>query len=458
LAAVPRNLCPWFRAGRWQVQERQVKVRVHDRIAIVTMDGADQNLLSTALRAGLWEAFGRVCSQDGVQAVILCGAGPRFSAGLNLRAPDLADHARGTARLCRRIETCPKPVIAALSGRCAGAGADLALAAHYRVATPDAALVWPDVSLGLVPGAGGGQRLTRLIGAEAALAALIRGQPVPAGLGQRLGLIDGIVNGDLASGAVAFARTLVEAGKGARPAGGRRDKLRDGTAHLHAVSRARAALAETPLVAPARIVDCVEAAGLLPYEAALAFEEDALAQCLAHPQHRALLHVFLAERTAPPALLASDDDGFRPTEDGRSMVARLRGAWEGAARHIAAAGMTEAAIDAAMVAFGFRKGPFGGRAAGAEDAMLTRRMTAALIVEGARIIADHGLHPATIDALAVHGMGYPRRHGGPFRTAQTMGLLGLRSDMRGWGAEAALFAPPALLDEAIKDARGFDAL
>jgi 3-hydroxyacyl-CoA dehydrogenase len=112
-----------------------------------------------------------------------------------------------------------------------------------------------------------------------------------------------------------------------------------------------------------------------------------------------------------------------------------------------------------MVAYGFRKGIFGGKPDPAESVLILRRLIAVLISEGAALLAEgHVARPSDIDALAVHGLGFPRRMGGPCRAAQTMGLIGLRSDMRGWAEENLIWDPPEMLDEAIKQAAGFDAL
>ena len=140
--------------------------------------------------------------------------------------------------------------------------------------------------------------------------------------------------------------------------------------------------------------------------------------------------------------------------------ASLRKALRGAAQALVETlDMPEARIDGAMVAHGFRKGVFGRRDPGPDSPAVMRRLVAALISEGAGLLAEgHVKRPSDIDALAVHGLGYPRRQGGPCRVAQTMGLLALRNDMRTWSEDNLIWEPPEMLDEAVKLAAGFDAL
>ncbi|NBD29406.1 MAG: hypothetical protein GVY31_05135 [Alphaproteobacteria bacterium] len=441
---------------------RQVRFRVLDGVAIVSLDAPPVNALSTHVRSALWHVFQRIESQSEIRAAVLRAEGALFSAGADIRELGLPHWAEPTPRqLCDLIESCSKPVVACLHGQALGGGAELLLAAHYRVSDAGGRLGLPEVSLGLLPGAGGTQRLPRLAGAELALRLMVSGQSIPAPDALRLGLLDGIVEGDPASGAVAFARKLVAEGKGPRPTRDRRDRLADARSYQAHVAKGRRDLAQSPLFAPHLIADCVEAAALLPFEAGQAFEQDAFDRCRAHPQSLALRHVFLAERRIDKALLRREDGAFKPTDpDGRAVVLRMRKALRAAAQALVdSTDMDAARIDAAMVAYGFRKGIFGGKPDPADGAAIMRRLVAALISEGAAVMAEGQVaRPSDIDAMAVHGLGYPRRMGGPCRAAQTMGLIGLRSDMRGWAEENPIWAPPTMLDEAIKQAAGFDAL
>lgn len=438
---------------------RLVRFRVLDGIAVITLDAAPVNALSGPLRAGLWEVFSRVDSNPDIKAAVLMAAGRMFSAGADIREFAKPASEPSLVQLCNHIEACSKPVVAAYHGQALGGGAELLLAAHYRLASPEARFGLPEVALGLVPGAGGTQRLPRLIGAERALQLMITTSSIEAGIAQRIGLVDGIVQGDLGSGAIAFAKNLIDQGKGPRRTRDNRNYFKDGRAHAAAIAKARSSLDGNPLHAPERVLECVEVSALLPFDAGMAFEADAFARCLEHPQAIALRHVFMAERKIDSALIEKVDGAFRPVGPmGKSVVERLRKALRRAADHLAEDGVAEYEIDGAMVAYGFRKGPFNGRDKTGKNQTVERKLVAALMVEGAACVDEGAVQrPSDIDALAIHGIGFPRRKGGPMRAAQTAGLIGLRKDMRNWVQDSDIWTVPTLLDEAIKDARGFDA-
>lgn len=452
--------------------DRVVRFRVLDGIAVVTLDQPPVNALSAPVRVGLWDVFNRIDSNDDIKAAVLTASGPTFSAGADIRefaqtpavSPAQPLNAPSLAHLCSKIEDCSKPVVAALHGRALGGGAELAFAAHYRLAAADARIGLPEVTLGLVPGAGGTQRLPRLVGAELALRLIISTQSLDAGAALRVGLLDALVEEDLTSGVVSYAQNLLAQGKGPRPTRGLRHKMADGRAYLAAVSQTRRALAGNPLFAPHRAVDCIEAAALLPFDAGMAFEADAFARCLAHAQSVALRHVFSAERRIDGALMARDGAAFHPVAPmGKAAVARLRKAMQAAADHLHDhEAVPQTAIDAAMLGYGFRKGPYGGREGGADGAqasLIAVKITAALMREGAVMVEQGAVERASdIDALAVHGLGFPRRMGGPMRACQTDGLLHLRNLMRAWSEHSDLWAVPDLLDRAVKLAEGFDAV
>ena len=277
---------------------RLVRFRVVDGIAVVTLDAPPVNALSGQLRAGLWEVLTRVDANDDIKAAVILAAGSMFLAGADIHEFDGPDHKPSLPQLCDRIEPCTKPVVAALHGQALGGGAEIALAAHYRVADADARIGMPEISLGLIPGAGGTERLPRLIGAERALQVIISASTVDMLTTQRIGLIDGVVQGDL----------------GVRPTRVNRTHLKDARAHQTAIKTARTTLANNPLHAPQRVIDYVEASALLPSDAGLAFEADAFARCLGHPQSVALRHVFIAERKINTALIERDGASFRPVE------------------------------------------------------------------------------------------------------------------------------------------------
>ncbi|MBS8226386.1 enoyl-CoA hydratase-related protein [Vannielia litorea] len=287
-----------------------VKLNVQEGVARIVIDAPPVNAQSLAVRRGLWEAVQIAEADPKVVALAILGAGRIFSAGADIAEfeEDGQDPWFGT--LYNRIEACRKPVVAGIRGAALGGGLELALACHFRLATPDARLGLPEVTLGLLPGGGGTQRAPRLIGAEAALRLMLTGQPMGARAAEKLGLIDGVVEGDLAEVTVQLAREIGQGSEGAPPRRTRdlRTGLADPQGYEAAVARARAELEADParavLEAPHRVIDCVEGALLLPFETGLAYELEAFEELRGGRQSAALRHAFFAERAvARPARL-----------------------------------------------------------------------------------------------------------------------------------------------------------
>ncbi len=435
---------------------------VRDGIASLSLDAPPVNALGAAVRRQLMERFAELIADPAVRAICLTSQGGHFSAGADIREFGGTPQVPLLGDLCRAIENSPKPVIVGLQGPALGGGAEIALAAHYRLALPQAALGLPEVTLGLIPGAGGTQRLPRIVGPAVALSMMIDGRPVPAKAAEATGLIDGIVDDDLAQSVRSFAQGLLAHGLGPRPTASRRDMMADGAGWLAAINAARTEHAASPLIAVRHVIDSVEAALLLPFDLGLAFERDSFETCLAHPQSRALRHMFLAERQVSQVLVGKDDQGRRKlAPQGATLAAQLLRAQLTACEVLRRLGATEALIDAAHVDQGFDAGPYGGTAggAGAEGAALWRRINAAVMAEGGRQIgAGTARTAAEIDAVAVLGLGYPRLTGGPMKAAEIMGLLPLRNDMTNWRADTLIWDAPAFLTEAIRFAGGFDAV
>ncbi|MEZ5912434.1 MAG: 3-hydroxyacyl-CoA dehydrogenase NAD-binding domain-containing protein [Paracoccaceae bacterium] len=187
-------------------------------------------------------------------------------------------------------------MIAALHGNALGGGFEVALAAHYRIALAGTRIGLPEVTLGILPGAGGTQRAPRLCGAATALQLMIGGAPISAEEAMGEGLIDGVVDADVGGAAIALARMLAEEGKGPRPTRDRREGFANPQRYEAAIRKARGETADPNLPAPSRIVDCIEAALLLPFEAGLAFERAAFDECVTSDTAAALRHAFFAER------------------------------------------------------------------------------------------------------------------------------------------------------------------
>jgi 3-hydroxyacyl-CoA dehydrogenase len=193
---------------------------VLDRVAVLTIDNPPVN----ALGAGVWEAIdqgvARANADAAADAIVLIGAGNTFIAGADinifkvLKTPEQSmARSAGTHALLRRLEDSAKPLVAAIHGQAFGGGLEVAMACHYRVAVKDAKVGQPEVLLGIIPGAGGTQRLPRLSGVPLAIEMCTDGKPIPAAKAKSAGIVDEIVDGDLRSGAVAFAKARAAAGE-----------------------------------------------------------------------------------------------------------------------------------------------------------------------------------------------------------------------------------------------------
>lgn len=273
------------------------KVRLDRRgdIAVLTIDNPPLATLTADVRSKLATEVDAAEADDSVRAIVIAGAGDVFAAGASATeaeepgAPDLA-------ALCDRIEACSKPVVAAIRGSALGGGLELALAAHLRVVHPASRLGSPEITVGLVPRAGGTQRLPKVVGGVAALKLLLSGRAVSGDSAVKLGLADVLAGGDPVDDAVVAARRLAESAGSLRRSSTRRDRLGEGTAFLEAVAHHRKVAAKSPLEAPLRVIECVEAALLLPYEIGRGLEQAAY-EDLANSEHsRSLRHVFAAER------------------------------------------------------------------------------------------------------------------------------------------------------------------
>jgi len=262
------------------------------------------NALGSAVRRGLADALD-MAEADNSLAVVIRGEGGLFSAGADIG--EFGKDAAGVPRLgalCRRIELLDKPVVALLSGAALGGGLELALAAHLRLAEPSAQLALPEVLLGLLPGAGGTQRLPRLVGGAAALDLMLSGRVIGAAEAVALGLVDRVVEEEPVTAARAAARALAEAGSWLRSED-RREGFRDVAGYRSAVAAARETHASQRVPAPRRIADCVEAALLLPFEQGLEFERAGFEDLRETAESAGLRWSFRAERAArklPPAV------------------------------------------------------------------------------------------------------------------------------------------------------------
>lgn len=289
-------------------EERLIGQEQRGALCLLWLAHPPLNALNRPLLGALSSALAQAEADPSVRAVILAAEGLQFSAGLEARDLGLVD--KGPLQpVVAQIDAMTKPVVAVLQGNVLGGGLELALACHGRVAHEGARLGFAEIALGLLPVAGGCQRLARLVGAPVALQMLLEGAGVSAVEALAMGLVDAVAaeaEGPLAR-AEALAARLAE--QPVTPALARRDGLRDPVAFHAAVTEARKRLAGTALPAPHAVVDCVEAVLLLPAEQGLAFEAARSEEMAESLEALALRHAFMAERRALalPAALATSD-------------------------------------------------------------------------------------------------------------------------------------------------------
>ncbi len=285
--------------GRWKLNSEQaVRYRIHDTVAVVLIDQPPVNALGAAVREGLIAMLHRALADEQAQAILIIGANDRFVAGADIREFGKPRQGPAISDIQKAMERAPKPVICAMDGHALGGGLELALAAHYRIATPRVKLGLPEIQLGLLPGAGGTQRLTRLIGPEAALDLILTGKHIAAPRAAELGIIDHIAEGDLQQAAIAFAKRCVAEGRLGPILIEKADRVIDVDPRIISDVRARNAKKWKGTIAPFKIVDCIEAATRLSPDEGLLFERAAFEACSNDPAHAAMVHLFFAERKA----------------------------------------------------------------------------------------------------------------------------------------------------------------
>ena len=274
---------------------------VRGNVAVITMNNPPVNGLGYETRRGIAAGVEQAVADGSVKAIVLTGAGRAFSGGADIRefGSPKAVAEPNLLSLIRLLEDCPKPVIAAVHSVAMGGGLELALGAHYRIVTPGAQIALPEVKLGLIPGAGGTQRLPRVLGVETALNMIVSGEPVKSELlaaqpGQKL--FDKVVEGDLMTAALAFAAEVAD----------RRPLLRvrdmsvthpNADAYFQFARNTVKAMAKN-FPAPAKCVDAVEAALKRRFDDGMVYEREVFMALMLTPESKALRHAFIGERAA----------------------------------------------------------------------------------------------------------------------------------------------------------------
>ncbi|QCO57959.1 hypothetical protein EOK75_12330 (plasmid) [Pseudorhodobacter turbinis] len=266
-------------------------------VLVLWIDNPPVNALGAGVRAGLADGIANANANPETRAVVLLSRGRMFSAGAEISEFNQPPKPPRLTDLCNQIEASPKPVVAGIQGRALGGGLELALAAHARVSLADVLLGLPEVNLGILPGAGGTQRLPRLIEPDQALSMMISGDPVSAPEALAMGLLDKVVEQDLEAATITYALHMAANGPPV-PTRDRRDGFRDGKRFFASIAAARKTQEACPLPGPRRIIDCVEAANLLPFDQGLSFERAAFGELVVTPESQALRHAFFAERRA----------------------------------------------------------------------------------------------------------------------------------------------------------------
>ena len=275
-----------------------------EAVGVITLDNPPVNAFSLSQRIGVSEALTAGLQDPDIQAFVICGSGRMFSAGADIREFDtgVAGESPTLMDLISLIENSPKPVVCALHGTALGGGCELSLACHSRIAIPGTRIGLPEVTLGIVPGAGGTQRLPRLIGVLPALDAIVSGKPMTAEKAHELGLVDGLADDsdDLLKISVSIAHRL---SIGPEPP----KKTRDRDGHILEAQnrpelfdefRSRISRRARGFEAPFACIDCVEAATTMSFENGLAFEREVFLRCRSSNQSLSQRHAFFAEREA----------------------------------------------------------------------------------------------------------------------------------------------------------------
>ena len=284
---------------------------VEGNIGIITLDSPPVNALSADVRDGLSAAVGQAVADPAIEAIVLICAGRTFIAGADISEFGKPPRGASLHDVQATMENAPKPIVAAIHGTALGGGLEVALTCHYRVAVPSAKLGLPEVKLGLLPGAGGTQRLPRIVGAAKALDMVTGGVPIGAKAALDTGLVDELApEGELRAAAVAFARKIVAE---KRPLKKVRDlEVKGGSPELFTEFRKANARRFRGYEAPEANIKCIEAASTLPFDEGMKRERELFVGLMSGVQSAAQRYVFFAERQAAKIPNLPEDSATRP--------------------------------------------------------------------------------------------------------------------------------------------------
>ena len=265
-------------------------------IAIVEINNPPVNALGQAVREGLSDAVRQAEADPEVAAIVIIGAGRTFPAGADIKEFGQPMREPHLPEVIDQIESSTKPVVAALHGTALGGGFEIALGSHYRIALSDTRVGLPEIHLGLIPGAGGTQRLPRLCGAEMALDIMFKGTPISAKVAHAAGLIDHLVEADLLGAAIAYAGELTQVRRTCEETRGLADEAAFRTALGAAEQTANTRMRGQ--MAPLQIIACVKATLEQPFAEGRLYERNCFFECLASKQSKGMIHAFFAERAS----------------------------------------------------------------------------------------------------------------------------------------------------------------
>lgn len=267
-----------------------------DNVGVITIDNPPVNAMGHAVRQGVWDAVDQFNADNEAQVAVLICAGRTFIAGADITEFNKPPADPWLPELVQKLEDSTKLVVAAIHGTALGGGLESAMGCHYRCAVPGAKMGLPEVSLGLLPGATGTQRLPRLAGVKKALDMMISSKPVSAQDAKDNGIIDEIIEGDLREGAVAYAKKLIADGASIRRVSQLAVDKAGITPEFFSEYRQQIARQTRGFFAPEQIIKCVEAAVELSYDNALKLERKLFDECKASTHSRAQRHLFFADR------------------------------------------------------------------------------------------------------------------------------------------------------------------
>ncbi len=279
-----------------------VHYEARGNIALLSIDNPPVNPLSSGVRQGLYDGVTQALEDDAIEAIVVTGLNRAFIAGADISEfGAAASEGVSLGEALVKMENSTKPIIAAINGTAFGGGLEVALCCDYRIAAQTAPVGLPEVKLGLLPGAGGTQRLPRLIGAEAAVKTIISGDPIMAPDALTMGIVDKVASGDIVEDAIDYAQEIVKAGAATRKIRDLDDRVSQDRGNTALFEQFAANLDKTHRgqFAPAQILKCIEAAvNAESFEEGMKVEQARFSECLSHPQREALIHIFFAERAA----------------------------------------------------------------------------------------------------------------------------------------------------------------